>query len=360
MWHILISIWFLLVDHRSSSAMPTNESEDHYRTMRWSSSDESNNRAHIDVTPAAIGSPSSTDCSKQTINIDALANETGSSNDIIQYTSSWQRNPNAQAHDDEDSQSSNSIEIVFTVPYSISSSTILTQRVFITDVADNRLLASLSNLCGNGSSFIINYASAIALPHNICLYLVLNQSVSTFLREIVFCRTIADSENPASSSQSSETDGTHTVGPSQFFILSQGIIILIMMFVIFIVQTARQKSLVHRARQRLSRSRPYKVVFGHKVNGVEVKHTAISSATTLRAGLNHFVGPRQRPPNPNDLDAPLDEQVLSATDLKSTVTDRSGARSYVNRDFINVKEFTKRMSGPDDGRAESDIYTSPI
>ena len=343
--------------------MPTNESEDHYRTIRWSSSDESNNRAHIDVTPAAIDSPSSADCSKQTINIDALANETGATKESFQYTSSWQRNPNAQPHDDEDSHSStasNSIEIIFTIPYSISVSSILTQRVFITDVAHNHLLASLSNLCLNGSSFIVNYASAIALPHNICLNLVLNQSLSTFLREIVFCRTINDSENPASSSQSHETDGTHTVGPSQFFILSQGIIILIMMFIIFIVQTARQKSLVHRGRQRLSRSRPYKVIFGHKVNGVEAKHTAISSATTLRAGLNHTIGPRQRPPNPNDLDAPLNEQVLSAMDLKSTVTDRSGARSYVNLDFINVKEFTKRMSGPDDGRPESDINTSPI
>lgn len=327
--------------------------------MRWSSSDESNNRAHIDVTPAASGSPSSADCSKQTINIDALANETGSTNEIIQYTSSWQRNPNAQAHDDENSQLS-SIEIAFTIPYSISGSSILTQRVFITDVTHNQLLASLSNLCLNGSSFIVNYASTIALPHNICLYLVLNHSLSAILREIVFCRTIADSETSASSSSSHETDGAHTVGPSQFFILSQGIIILIMMFIIFIVQTARQKSLVHRARQRLSRSRPYKVVFGHSVNGVEAKPTAISSATTLRAGLNHFVGPRQRPPNPNDLDASLNEQVLSAADLKSTVTDRSGARSYVNLDFINVKEFTKRMSGPDDARPESDIYTSQI
>ena len=364
MRYILICIWFFLTDPRSSSAMPTNESDDHYRTIRWSSSDESNNRARVDITPSATDQPSSTGCSLQTIDIDALSNGTSATDEILGYVSSWQRKPQTGESDDESSHPLKSIEIAFTIPYTIAPSSVLNQTVFITDVAHNQLLAALSNLCWNGSSFIVYYASIKALPHNICLYLVLNQSLSTVPREIVFCRTIDDSQNPLSPSSSQEGDGSHTVGPSQFFILSQCIIILIMMFIIFIVQTARQKSLVHRVSQRLSRSRPYKVVFGHKAmahaNGTSTNHTAISSATTLRAGLNQIVFPRQRTASSDDLDGSLDKQDLSAADLTSTVTSRSGARPYGNRDLINVKEFTKRISRVDDFRTDSNINTSRI
>jgi len=44
------------------------------------------------------------------------------------------------------------------------------------------------------------------------------------------------------------------------------------------------------------------------------------------------------------VDQPVEEQVLAATDLTATASERRATHLYLNRDLIDVKEFTKRMS----------------
>ncbi|CAF3352369.1 unnamed protein product [Rotaria socialis] len=268
--------------------------------------------------------------------------------DITRFISSWERTSRKDEHHhyDNNSPELNSFQITFTIPYEIQKESIYNKTVYIIDATHNQLLASITDICINESSFIINYSTTKPLPHNICLYLVLNVTSLMTLRDIVFCRTIDDSYMSPSPSNISETG--HVVGPSQFFILSQCIIIFIMMFIIYAVQTARQKSLVNRVGQRFIRSRPYIAVFGSRPSVHVQNNTGSVSAdpaTTLESGLNHLIFQCHLSSLVNhQLPAPIEEQILSATDLTSTSYDRRATRTLLSRDLINVKEFTKRMS----------------
>ena len=76
-------------------------------------------------------------------------------------------------------------------------------------------------------------------------------------------------------------------------------------------------------------------------NGI---NTSINPATTLQVGLNQLVLHR----NLTSLSTPIEEQVLAANDLTSTINDRRATRPSLNRDLIDVKEFTKRISLPNE------------
>jgi hypothetical protein len=167
------------------------------------------------------------------------------------------------------------------------------------------------------------------------------------LREIIFCRTIEYSYN--SLLENSTT--IQTVGPSGFFILSQCIIILIMMFIIYGVQTVRQKNLLHRASERFIRSRPYISIFGNKTIGCR-SNVAINPSTTLQAGLNQIIFNRCL----TSITAPIEEQVLAANDLTTTIHDRRTTRPSINRDLIDVKEFTKRMSITIENSTDTELH----
>ena len=234
----------------------------------------------------------------------------------------------------------NIIQITITLPYNLTNQSILNQRIFILDVPHRQLLASITEICSNESSFFLNYSTVHPLPHDVCLYLLLNVTSTTIFKEIIFCRTI---EHVIVENQ---TSIKHAVGPSGFFILSQCIIILIMMLTICSVQTAREKDLINRARDRLIRSRPFITVFGDKAvarrsNATATTVNTVSNpATTLQAGLRQlalnrhlaFVAP------------PIEEQVLAVNDLTSTINDRRMTRPSIHRDLIPIKELTKRIS----------------
>ncbi|CAF0784522.1 unnamed protein product [Rotaria sordida] len=350
--------------------MTANDKFYHYRQIRSLQSTDQNNQIDHNIIKLNVSLineniTSSNICSTESINIDTLTNEshidpniqhdtsiTITPIDIIQFTSSWTRKIVINNHDDDDKQNNhpislNMIQIIFTIPYTITNISIYNKTVFIIDVIHNQLLATLIDICINESSFIINYSTIKPLPHNICLYLLLNLTLSTTLREIIFCRTIDDLYNNTSLSYN-QTETNHGVGPSQFFILSQCIIILIMMFIIYAVQTARQKNLVNRASQRLVHSRPYMTIFGNRtVPSTNNNDDSISlnPATTLQRGLNHLIFHRQLSSLPNhQISVPVEEQVLAASDLTSTIFDRRATRPHINRDLIDVKEFTRRMS----------------
>ncbi|CAF1172129.1 unnamed protein product [Adineta ricciae] len=315
-------------------------------------------------------------CSTQSINIDTLSN--GSifdphthnnntsmainKNNTNYFKSSWQQQ--TLSSDDEDDDHSivlYKIQIIFTIPYPVTNNSILNKTIFIRDVKYNELLGILTDICVNASSFILNYSTIKPLPHNICLHLLLNLTSTTPFREIIFCRTIEDLSNTESSSNDTESE-SHSVGPSGYFILSQCVIIFIMMMTIYIVQTARKKSLVNRVGQHLIHSRPYITVFGARTNEESANNrnnTSTESATTLQAGLNQVPTRLQLASVANvKLNAPIDEQVLAANDLTSTMYDRRASRVYINRDLIDVKEFTKRLSVPCETSTDSQSHVS--
>ncbi|UJR35725.1 hypothetical protein I4U23_028475 [Adineta vaga] len=356
MTHIWIFICFLLIKLSLSLSITIN---------RQQRINEITNNQHLSVNI----------CSMESINIDTLSNGSDShpdkhddntsttilANDIIHFKSSWQQQQ-ASADDQEQNDHSsvlNTIQIIFTIPYIILNNSILNNTVFITDIVHNELLASLTNICIDNSSFIVHYSTMKPLPHNICLYLLLNLTSSTILREIFFCRTI-DSLSNITSSNDSETEVHRAVGPSSFFILSQCVIILIMMIIIYGVQTARQKSLVNRVGQRLIRSRPYMIVFGNKTNGtaaIDTTNIPRNTTTTPQTGLNHLLFHRNLTVKPNfKMIEPIEEQVLAANDLTSTMQDRRASKVYINRDLINVKEFTKRMSTTNESSTDNELH----
>ena len=281
-------------------------------------------------------------CSIQSINID----HSGDQSVFIPFSSSWERTIVIEDddHDGDSTTSLNIIQITFTIPYQISNQTIVNKTVFITDVIHNQLLASLTNFCVYDSSFLVNYSTIQPLPQRICLFLLLNLTSSILPREIIFCQTIDDSYNSTLTSGTNTTaDTAHSVGPSGFFILSQCIIILLMMFIIYGVQTARQKNLVQRASERIIHSRTYITIFGNKRSArasSAVINQTINPATTLQAGLNQLMFNCRL----TSVSSPIEEQVLAANDLTTTIHDRRATRPSINRDLINVKEFTKRMS----------------
>lgn len=300
---------------------------------------------------SSVHQTSANDCSSESINIDTLENQTNVDIDILQLTSSWQQKIDTKAHDEPTTPSSsglNQIEIIFTISSTIVSQSIIAKRVYIIDAKNNQLLATIiNNICLKNSSFIINYSTQKPLPHTVCLNLRLNRTSNLIREEIFFCRTLDGLMKNDSSSH--ESDSSHPVGPSQFFILSQCIIILIMMFIIFVVQTAREKNLMQRIRERLSRNRLYQTVFGHKpashMDDSEMGRSALNPATTLQAGLNRLAFPRHlgsHVGHPNNV--PLEEQVLAATDLTTAINDRMATRPFNSRDLLDVKELTKRMS----------------
>lgn len=357
-------MWCILIILSSSlSVMANNDFNDH-----------KNIRSLESTTPNRNTSNSSSDiCSIPSINIDTLFNEsntdvdikhnTSTTIDIIGFRSSWQRKIkiNADHNDEQDNHTSslNIIEIIFSIPYTITSQSIYNKTLFIMDDINNQLLASLTNICINGSSFIINYSTVKSLPHNVCLYLLLNKTLSTALSEVIFCRTIDDSYKNTSASQN-DTATSHSVGPSGFFIISQCIIILIMMFVIYAVQTARQKSLLNRFSERLIHSRPYVIIFGQKTpvrSASNHVNNQINPSRTLQSGLNDLVLHRHLTAVPNhQIHAPIDEQILAVTDLTSTLYDRKASKTLANRDLINVKEFTKRMSAQHESSTDTELY----
>jgi hypothetical protein len=315
---------------------------------------------------------SSTGCSIEPINIDTLVSEKNTTLDILQFTSSWQKKPAGKDNSDGSRAAvnpspigSSQINIVFTIPSSLSSQSILTKRVFISDVTKNQVLASLNNICSSKSSFTINYSTGKALPHNICLYLLLNGTLSTGLREIIFCRTIDDTDankNKTSTTNNHDAGASHAVGPSAYFILSQSLMILIMMFFIYVVQTAREKSLVQRLSQRLSRKGPYKVFFGKKamarLDGTDIDHAAANPASTLQAGLNNLAFTRNITSQANSqFKAPLEEPPSDGNGLPANINDRATGRPYGNRDLIDVKEFTRRRSLPGETIIDTDTNT---
>jgi len=307
----------------------------------------------------------------QSINIDKVVNETDiqhsnsttiTTSDMIHFISSskGQVVTNNDENDDH-SVPLNIIQIMFTIPYNISNESILNKTVFITDIRHNQLLASLTNICVNESSFFINYSTIQPLPHTICLYLLLNLTSSLTLREIIFCHTIEDLYNHTSSSNDTGPDTHSTVGPSGFFILSQCIIILVMMFIIYGVETARQKSLVNRVSQRLFRSRLYITIFGNKTvvpTRSNTIHVPINPAATLEVGLNLITFNRHLTSLPNhQIITPIEEQVLAASDLTSTMNDRRATRPRISRGLIDVKEFTKRMSVAHETSTDAELHS---
>jgi hypothetical protein len=353
MWYIFIFICFVLTNF--SSSLPIITFDHHQQIRSLQSIDDDNNLVNLNI------------CSTQSINIDKTVNEidihhststTITTIDIGQFVSSWERDV---VTNNDHSVSLNIIQIVFTIPYKISNESILNKTVFITDVIHYQLLAILTDVCLSESSFFINYSTIQPLPQNICLYLLLNLTSSMILREIIFCRTIEDLHNNNTLSLNDTQSTTNqSVGPSGFFILSQCIIILIMMFTIYGVHTAREKNFLDRVNQRLLRSRPYITIFGKKTvvrTGSRAVNPSSTSATTIQAGLNQIAFHHRLKSLPNyQINLPIEEQVLAAKDLTSTINDRRATRPCISRDLINVKEFTKRMSLANENSTDTESY----
>lgn len=310
-----ILIWILLTDISLAIPIKTNEIDYHNPTFVEPSNDRENSTVDI--------------CS---VHIDphrrVLTNLS-----TIDFLSSWEQQIVQHA------TSLNIIQITFTIPYNLSNQSIVNKTILILDVPHRRLLASINHICFNQSSFFVNYSTYQPLPHDVCLYLLLNLTSTMTLKEMIFCRTIEHS--PSENSTSSK----HPVGPSGFFILSQCIIIFVMMLIIYSVQTAREKNLINRMSERVVHTRAFITVFGNKAamqrSNPDVGMNTISHpATTLQAGLRQMVLNRQLPFVPS----PIEEQVLAANDLTSTINDRRVTRQSINRDLIPIKKLTKRIS----------------
>jgi len=265
-------------------------------------------------------------CSVQATNIDQPTNKFDSDDqrqhyNILAVHSSWkkilikngyQRDDSGENEPDE-TGSSNNIQVIFTIPYTVSNEAILNHTVFITDPVNNQLLASFTTICINGSSFIINYSTNIPLPHDVCLYLLLNITLSTALTEIITCRTIENN----SSSNNEETSDETTEGPRPIFIVSQGVIIFIMMFIIYLVDRARNKHLVHHVGQHLFRIKPLARTISNRI-----------SNDTNDIQLNNLIS------------SSVEEQLVTTNDLTPTFNDRNRTKHTL----INIKELKNRLS----------------
>ena len=197
----------------------------------------------------------------------------------------------------------NDVRMIFILPYSFSRESILNQTVFITDRLNSRILPPFIDICMNESSFFISYSTNQSLPHNVCLYLLLNLTTTTS-RELFLCRMI---NGKSSLSMNRMSSNDHNVGPGVIFILLQGVIIVIMMCMIAIGHRAREKHVVSRIRQYFSRTK----------------------SNDQATNITEFISP------------PIEQLVLAATDLTSTSEDRK----YTNHTLIDIREFTKRLSG---------------
>jgi hypothetical protein len=132
------------------------------------------------------------------------------------------------------------------------------------------------------------------------------------------------------------------------------------MFIIYGVQKAREKSLVNRVGQRLVRSRPYMTVFGNKTavcTSSNAVNASLNAATTLQAGLYQFAFHRHLASiSSHQMTTPIEEQVLAAHDLTSTINDRRATRPFINHNLIDLKEFTKRMNRPNSSSTENELH----
>ncbi|UJR10332.1 hypothetical protein I4U23_014538 [Adineta vaga] len=229
------------------------------------------------------------------------------------------------SHDDSDesnesdessdhSSLSNNIQVIFSIPYVVEDGSIVNQTLFITDAHNDQIVPSLSYICVNGSSFIVNYMTNKELPHNVCLYLLLNLTSMSTLREIFTCHTIISN---ISSNDDHDTNGKHAVGPSFIFIISQSVIILLMMVFISLVHNARNNRLANRLGQHLLRNIPIPQTIRNSILR-EPDRTDII---------------RHRSPS-------IGQQVLSAVDLTTTQTDRTPN----DHTLIDITELTKRLS----------------
>ncbi|CAF3752303.1 unnamed protein product [Adineta steineri] len=205
-----------------------------------------------------------------------------------------------------------SYQVIFTFPDSIENGSILNQTVFITDPIKNHLIASLTLICINGSSFIINYSTNQPLPHNVCLFLLLNITSPATIREIFTCQVI----NANSSTDFEHAVESHAAGPSAVFIIAQGIMIFIMMMIICLAQVLKEKHVVNR--------------FGQHLHQMQMP----------RAVLNGII----QDPNgiPRNMRSPsIQDQVLAANDLTTTTTPGTNRPDQA---LININELTNRMN----------------
>jgi hypothetical protein len=191
----------------------------------------------------------------------------------------------------------NHIQVTFTIPYSISNDSILNETVFIIDLTHNQLIQTLISICINQSSFHIDYFTNVSLPHNVCLYLLLNMTNS---KEIFLCRTI---QKKFSSMHDDHDDDHHEMDhisnvPGVIFVVIQSVIILIMMLIISMVYTVKNRRSVGTTRR--------------------VTNVIISEEDFILS--------------------PIEEQVLAATDLTTIHKDHI----FTNHNLNNIKKLTKR------------------
>ncbi|CAF0824042.1 unnamed protein product [Rotaria sp. Silwood1] len=288
---------------------------------------------HGDIVNSIVSSTdkkqTSNNCPLHPINIDIaqkkLENDDERQNNTrITITSFWKQiivktdgvHNNSEADEINDNSVSfislNTIQVIFTIPFSIiSNGSILNQTVSITDIKSNQLLASSNHICFNGSSFIVNYSTNQSLPYNICLYVLI---LSITLREIFICRTI---------NNNSDGNENPIVGPSVFFIVSQSVMSLLMMIIIYLVQISRKKNLINRVGQHFVCNN----LITHK-SSIILLNDAINSEIMHDINLNNFIS------------APIEEKVLAATDLTSTRNDRR----FTHHTLIDMKELIKQLS----------------
>ncbi|CAF0782659.1 unnamed protein product [Adineta ricciae] len=211
------------------------------------------------------------------------------------------------------SASSDTIRLVFTIPYAVENGSIVNRTLVITDAHDDQITPLFSYVCVNGSSFLVHYITEKALPHYVCLNLLLNLTSSRQLKEIYMCQTVSKN---VSSHDDHDSDKGHGDIPSFIFIVSQGVIILVMMLIISLVHSVRRRNLANCVGQHL-RNLPLAQAIRNSMLRDE-------SPPALRSHRSASIG----------------RQVLAATDLTATGNDRPST-DYA---LINIKELTKQMS----------------
>ncbi|CAF1397864.1 unnamed protein product [Adineta ricciae] len=211
------------------------------------------------------------------------------------------------------STSSDTIRLVFTIPYAVENGSIVNRTLIITDANDDKITPFFSYVCVNGSSFLVHYITDKALPHYVCLYLLLHLTSARQLKEIYMCQTVSKN---ISSHDDHDDDKGHGDMPSFIFILSQAVIILVMMLIISLVHSARRRNLADCVGQHL-RNLPLP-------QAIRSSMLRDESPPALRSHRSVSIG----------------RQVLAATDLTATENDRPST-DYA---LINIKELTKQMS----------------
>lgn len=361
MLHRWTLIWIFLFYSRLLSSL--NSSDDFDEFHRTNNQQDSIIVDEISFAKAETKPPTSESCSTLTINIDSTNNKTNPNFDTFPFTSSLKFiSPGKGSTNDAVSTSTETtkisqVEIIFNIPYSVSNESIRNQTIFIVDAAENKILKIIDKPCWiNSSSIIVKYSTSKPLFHQICFFLAFN---STIMREIIFCRTIQNPNNNSTINGDQLHGDSHAVGPSGFFILSQSIIILIMMLFIFAVQTAREKNLAQRGRERLTKTRIYQRIRRIRqqsdTNANAPDSATSHSASALQAGLNFSAYPRVPQAHGIHLSAPsTDQHELTENNLPNGTTDRTLSKLPSNRDLLNVKELTRRISNPIEINIEPD------